>query len=170
MSNVKRRFRHPTGIEYFDNAMELDIEVWSYIKKEFKNKSRKEVEADCEEMKDAPEGCIPYRYWDTHGKPLHGYCWELARLVRMMYDIGRPRSKDEAVRKRKIAKAAVTVCWHIHDALRLTEAELPTVDLDKLDGAFELLDKEINLLEGVYKKTKPGEPKESTDSPAPQEQ
>lgn len=168
MSNVKRRFQKKTGIEYFDNAVELDREVWSFIKHEFKNKTKKEA-SDNPEMKDAPEGCIPYRYWDTHGKVLHKYVWELMRNVRLTYQISQPRSQKELEDKKKFARTALGWCWNIYDALYMTAEELPMVDIDKMDNAFELLDKEIGLLEGVMKKSKIHGSKEITDSSAEQQ-
>ena len=165
MSNIKKRFQKKTGIEYFDNAVELDRAIWEFVKHEFKNKSKKEA-AKNYGMAEAPEGGIPYRYWDTHGKVLHHYAWELMRFVRLAYQISQPRTQAELDEKKRHVHMAISWCWNIHDALYMTAEELPMIDVDKMDGIFDLLEKEIGLLEGVEKKSKIRGAKQSTDSTA----
>ena len=40
MSNIKARLMKPTGLEFHETAFEIDREIWSFIKHEYKNKGK----------------------------------------------------------------------------------------------------------------------------------
>lgn len=147
MSNILARFYKATGNEFFDTAIKLDAEVWNFVRFEFKNKSQKEM-SKATGAKELPAGAIPYRYWESHGKPIHAAAWNVVKCVRQAYDIY-PTDEAEVTEKRKWLQTAIGYCDYLCDTLMMTAVEIPSVNIRKLDNIMDLVEKEISLLKGV---------------------
>ena len=93
MSGIKARLMQPTGLEFFDQAFEIDKEIWNFIKFEYKNKSSAEA-GDKRQKMEKTVSSIPSRYWQTHAVPLHLECWRLISKISMANSIY-PTNEEE---------------------------------------------------------------------------
>ncbi len=132
MSGVFKRKHEPTGIEFLDNAVEIDIEVWKFCKNE-KN--------------------IPKRCWFSHGVPLVRLARSLvikATAANSIY----PSNDHEVERRRDAMQDAIGINEGIFQAIQMVIWEMESVDCNKLDRIGTMLKNESNLLRGQKTKCK----------------
>lgn len=138
MSNVFRRFHQPTGVEYWDNAMEIEIGLTRFLLND-KN--------------------VPKRYLYIYVVPTLntlGRMWDWIVAAYTTYP-----TTPELLKKKQMS---------LHNALCGNEAVIQRIqrmiyvlpiDLNKLDGLGELLDKESALLRNALKNCKLQQQKKS---------
>ncbi len=133
MSSIKARLMKPTGLEFHETAYKIDQEIWNFLRHEYKNKSKTE------------DGSLPVRYWQTHAVPLHEECWRLISEITYANSIY-PIDQQELDDRKHHQQNAINCCENIFQMIRLTANEIPSINLDKLTVALELIDKECKLL------------------------
>lgn len=141
MSNIKARLMKPTGLEFHDLAFEIDKEIWNFIKNEYKKKTKSE------------EGNLPVRYWQTHGVPLHRECWAMIGKITYANSIY-PTNKEELSRRKAYQQEAIGHCQNLLQLIRLTHNEIPSININKLSNALDLIVKECDLLRSWKRSSK----------------
>ena len=135
MSGVFSRFHKPTGVEYWDNAEDLDGELYRILTNEkIVPKSRRFIYT------------IPILNMMTHE-------WNYLSVAYDTYPSG-----DEAEEKLRKKKAALRKARDVNDAiirqLQVMCLRHPEIDVDKLDRLGDLLSKESALLEKARENSK----------------
>ena len=133
MSSIKARLMKPTGLEFHETAYKIDKEIWNFLKHEYKNKASNK------------DGALPVRYWQTHAVPIHRECWRLISEITYANSIY-PTDMNELAERRKHQQEAIGCCYNLFQLIRLMANEIPSVDLDKLAVALDLIDRECGLL------------------------
>jgi hypothetical protein len=132
MSGVFARFHEPTGLEFYDNAVEIEKAVWRFVKNE-KN--------------------IPKRAWFSHGLPLYKLARQLLVTITRANSVY-PIREQELETRRALQLEAIGINESIIASIRMTVEEIETIDCNKLDGLGQLLIHESDLLRGWRKKSK----------------
>lgn len=132
MSSVFARFHEPTGLEFYDTAVEIEKEVWRFVRAE-KN--------------------IPKRAWFSHGLPLFRLARQLIVTITQANSIY-PKTEAELEKRRGIQQDAIGINESIIASARMTVEEIETIDCNKLDALGKLLLKESDLLRGWRNKSK----------------
>lgn len=127
MSNVFRRYREPTGIEFWDNAVEIDKELFQFLNNE-KN--------------------VPKRYRYMFTVPivnLMGREWDWIVTAQSLFPEG--KDAERILEKKKDAfQNAVNANEAVIQALQRMIFKLPSLDINKLDRLGDKLVYESNLL------------------------
>ena len=169
MSGIKARLFKPTGLEWFEGAFTVAVEVWKFICHEYKNKSS---------AKNTPEKTngqrtradIPKRYWETHAVPLHKLSRKIIRQCRKAYQ-AYPTDPKALKKRKKHLKKAMDQCFGMYDELRLTLDEMQNLDANKLNNLCDALMNEIEYLKIARRSTRivgqgeKGNPKEPAPKP-----
>ena len=127
MSNVFRRFREPTGLEFWDNAVEIDRQLFSLLNNE-KN--------------------VPKRYRYIFTIPILNKMdreWDWIVAAQSLYPEG-PNAERILEQKKDALQNAVNANEAIIQALQRMIYKMPNVDINKMDRLGELLERESNLL------------------------
>ena len=133
MSSIKARLMKPTGLEFHETAYKIDKEIWNFLKHEYKNKASN------------GDGTLPVRYWQTHAVPIHRECWRMISEITYANSIY-PTDQNELAERRKHQQEAIGCCYNLFQLIRLMANEIPSVNLDKLAVALDLIDRECDLL------------------------
>jgi hypothetical protein len=98
MSGVFARFHEPTGLEFYDNAVEIEKAVWRFVKNE-KN--------------------IPKRAWFSHGLPLYKLARQLLVTITRANSVY-PIREQELETRRALQLEAIGIQEHLdsHGILR----------------------------------------------------
>ena len=123
----------PTGLEFHETAYKIDKEIWNFLKHEYKNKASN------------AGGALPVRYWQTHAVPIHRECWRMISEITYANSIY-PTDQNELAERRKHQQEAIGCCYNLFQLIRLMANEIPSVNLDKLAVALDLIDRECDLL------------------------
>jgi len=128
MSNVFRRFHKPTGIDYWDNAVEADGELFRILTNEkIVPKSRRFIYT------------IPIL-------SLMGKEWNYIGLAFDTYPAGND-AEEKLKRKKDAFRNARDINEAIIRQLQAMVRRHPEIDIDKLDHLGDLLTKESSLLD-----------------------
>lgn len=126
MSNVFTRFRHPTGLEFWDNAVEIGKLLVRFAMNE-KN--------------------IPKRYTFLFAHPLIAKYQEMRDAIVEANSVY-PTNEHELMMRKDAQQRAICLNEEIIQRLQDTLEILPHIDADKLDELGERLPKESTLLRG----------------------
>ena len=132
MSNIKARLMKPTGQDFLDVAYDVDREIWNFLKHTFKKAT----------------GGIPARYGQTHAVPIHQECWEMIGAIKQANSIYPPYTEATYTKRRELQQSAIGHLQTLYDYLKLTLNEIESIDANKLNNAFDLMEKEDKILRG----------------------
>ena len=132
MSNVFARFHKPTGLEFFDNAVQIGIDVTRFV------------------MNPAH---IPKRYTYTHAVPIVKRAERLNDLIVAANSVY-PSDEKQAERRRELQQEAINANEMLLQALQRLIYVRPEIDVNQLERIGQQIMRESDYLRGWRNKTK----------------
>jgi len=132
MSNVLKRFRKPTELQFMMNAVELQIELTKFVMSD-KN--------------------VPKKYRLVVGVSIVQKVDELVDNLNFANCIY-PQTREDFVKRAEYQQLAMTNIWQLHNKIvRMIEC-IDTVKIEKMTRIIELLTSELPLIKAWMKSDK----------------
>ena len=132
MSGVYARLRKETAMQFFVNALDLQIEITNYVMK---------------------EKVLPKKWRYAIGYPLIGKVDELVDNITYANSIY-PVNEEELRLRKHYQTMAICNCFQIQNKLIRAEKCVQTVKIEQMEKLIELIGKELELLKAWKKSSK----------------
>ena len=132
MSNVYARNRKETSMQFFVNALELQVEITKYVMK---------------------EKVLPKKWRYAIGYPLITRVDELVDNITYANSIY-PVNEEELQQRKQYQTMAICNCFQIQNKLIRAEKCVQTVKIEQIERVIELIGKELELLKAWKKANK----------------
>ena len=132
MSNVYARNRKETSMQFFVNALELQVEITKYVMK---------------------EKVLPKKWRYAIGYPLITKVDELVDNITYANSIY-PVNEEELQQRKQYQTMAICNCFQIQNKLIRAEKCVQTVKIEQIERVIELIGKELELLKAWKKANK----------------
>ncbi len=132
MSNVYARNRKETSMQFFVNALELQVEITKYVMK---------------------EKVLPKKWRYAIGYPLITKVDELVDNITYANSIY-PVNEEELQQRKQYQTMAICNCFQIQNKLIRAEKCVQTVKIEQIERIIELIGKELELLKAWKKANK----------------
>ena len=132
MSNVYARNRKETSMQFFVNALELQVEITKYVMK---------------------EKVLPKKWRYAIGYPLITKVDELVDNITYANSIY-PANEEELQQRKQYQTMAICNCFQIQNKLIRAEKCVQTVKIEQIERIIELIGKELELLKAWKKANK----------------
>ena len=132
MSNVYARNRKETSMQFFVNALELQVEITKYVMR---------------------EKVLPKKWRYAIGYPLITKVDELVDNITYANSIY-PVNEEELQQRKQYQTMAICNCFQIQNKLIRAEKYVQTVKIEQIERIIELIGKELELLKAWKKANK----------------
>ena len=132
MSSVFARKRKETSMQFFVNALELQIEITKFVMR---------------------EKVLPKKWRYAIGYPLISKVDELVDNITYANSIY-PTNEDELTQRKQYQTLAVCNCFQSQNKLIRAEKCVQTVKIEQIERIIELIGKELELLKAWKKSNK----------------
>ena len=132
MSNVYARNRKETSMQFFVNALELQVEITKYVMR---------------------EKVLPKKWRYAIGYPLITKVDELVDNITYANSIY-PVNEEELQQRKQYQIMAICNCFQIQNKLIRAEKCVQTVKIEQIERIIELIGKELELLKAWKKVNK----------------
>lgn len=132
MSNVYKRFRGETEIQFIMTALELQAEITKYVLR---------------------EKIIPKKWRLIIGLPLINKIDEMVDNITYANSIY-PKTKEELEKRKEYQQKAIANCYQVQNKIIKMEKCIDSVTIKTLDNIIDLLCKELQLLKAWRKSDK----------------
>ena len=132
MSNVYARNRKETSMQFFVNALELQVEITKYVMK---------------------EKVLPKKWRYAIGYPLITKVDELVDNITYANSIY-PVNEEELQQRKQYQTMAICNCFQIQNKLIRAEKCVQTVKIEQIERIIELIGKELEVLKAWKKANK----------------
>lgn len=132
MSNVYARNRKETAMQFFVNALELQVEITKYVMR---------------------EKVLPKKWRYAIGYPLITKVDELVDNITYANSIY-PVNEEELQQRKQYQTMAICNCFQIQNKLIRAEKCVQTVKIEQIERIIELIGKELELLKAWKKANK----------------